>query len=95
MREEIIHIFAPPGKLGVIIDTPNDGPPVVSGIKDPSVIAGKVQIGDKLIAVDDEDVSHMTAIAVSKVIGRKSTNPSRKFTIRRTTVVEDGYGFGC
>jgi len=95
VREEIIHIFAPPGKLGVIIDTPNDGPPVVSGIKDPSVIAGKVKIGDKLIAVDDEDVSHMTAIAVSKVIGRKSTNPSRKFTIRRTTVVEDGYGFGC
>jgi C-terminal processing protease CtpA/Prc len=88
VREEIIHIFAPPGKLGVVIDTPDDGAPVVHAVKDSSVIADKMRVGDKLVAVDDEDVRSMTAIKVSKLISRKSANPSRKLTIIRTTIVE-------
>ena len=88
VREDVLHIFAPPGKLGVVIDTPDDGAPVVHAIKDTSVIASKIQVGDKLVAVDDEDVRSMTAIKVSKLISRKSANPSRKLTVVRTTVIE-------
>lgn len=88
VREEVMHIFAPPGKLGVVIDTPDDGAPVVHAVKDSSVIASKILVGDKLVAVDDEDVRSMTAIKVSKLISRKSANPSRKLTIVRTTVLE-------
>ena len=82
--EEVIHIFAPPGKLGVVIDTPDDGAPVVHAVKDTSVIADRIVVGDKLVAVDDEDVRSMTAIKVSKMISRKGANPSRKLTIVRT-----------
>jgi len=88
VREEVIHIFAPPGKLGVVIDTPDDGAPVVHAVKDSSVIADKITVGDKLVAVDDEDVRSMTAIKVSKLISRKSANPSRKLTVIRTVLVE-------
>jgi hypothetical protein len=88
VKEEVIHIFAPPGKLGVVIDTPDDGAPVVHAVKDSSVIADKIYVGDKLVAVDDEDVRSMTAIKVSKLISRKSANPSRKLTVIRTTLVE-------
>ena len=88
VKEEIIHIFAPPGKLGVVIDTPDDGAPVVHAVKDSSVIADKITVGDKLVAVDDEDVRSMTAIKVSKLISRKSANPSRKLTVIRTTMLE-------
>ena len=88
VKEEVIQIFAPPGKLGVVIDTPDDGAPVVHAVKDSSVIADKIQVGDKLVAVDDEDVRSMTAIKVSKLISRKSANPSRKLTVIRTTLVE-------
>jgi C-terminal processing protease CtpA/Prc len=87
VRDDVIHIFAPPGKLGVVIDTPDDGAPVVHAVKDTSVIAEKIQVGDKLVAVDDEDVRSMTAIKVSKLISRKSANPSRKLTVVRTTVI--------
>lgn len=83
-NEEVIHIFAPPGKLGVVIDTPDDGAPVVHAVKDTSVIADRIIVGDKLVAVDDEDVRSMTAIKVSKMISRKGANPSRKLTIVRT-----------
>ena len=88
VKEELIDIFAPPGKLGVVIDTPDDGAPVVHAVKDSSVIADKIHVGDKLVAVDDEDVRSMTAIKVSKLISRKSANPTRKLSIVRTTVAE-------
>jgi len=83
VREELLDIYAPAGKLGVVIDTPDDGAPVVHAVKDTSPIAEKVQVGDKLVAVDDEDVRAMTAIKVSKLISRKSNNASRKLTIIR------------
>eukprot|EP00581_Thalassiosira_minuscula_P019455 CAMPEP_0183717330 /NCGR_PEP_ID=MMETSP0737-20130205/10974_1 /TAXON_ID=385413 /ORGANISM="Thalassiosira miniscula, Strain CCMP1093" /LENGTH=832 /DNA_ID=CAMNT_0025946747 /DNA_START=388 /DNA_END=2886 /DNA_ORIENTATION=+ len=83
VREELLDIYAPAGKLGVVIDTPDDGAPVVHAVKDTSPICDKVQVGDKLVAVDDEDVRAMTAIKVSKLISRKSNNASRKLTIIR------------
>lgn len=89
VREELIDIYAPPGKLGVVIDTPDDGAPVVHAVKDSSVIADKLQVGDKLVAVDDEDVRSMTAIKVSKLISRKSGNPSRKLSLIRTVVIDE------
>lgn len=84
-REQVIVVEAPAGKLGVVIDTPDDGAPVVHAVKDTSVIANKIQVGDKLIKVDDEDVRSMTAIKVSKLISKKSANPVRRLTIVRTS----------
>ena len=86
-KEVLLDIYAPPGKLGVVIDTPDDGAPVVHAIKDSSVIADKLQVGDKLVAVDDEDVRTMTAIKVSKLISRKSANATRKLSVVRTTIL--------
>jgi len=81
--EKYFDIYAPGGKLGVVIDTPNNGAPVVHNIKDTCPIADQLMVGDKLIAVDDEDVRSMTALKVSKLISQKSNNPTRKFTIAR------------
>eukprot|EP00551_Chaetoceros_affinis_P008193 CAMPEP_0203662892 /NCGR_PEP_ID=MMETSP0090-20130426/692_1 /ASSEMBLY_ACC=CAM_ASM_001088 /TAXON_ID=426623 /ORGANISM="Chaetoceros affinis, Strain CCMP159" /LENGTH=496 /DNA_ID=CAMNT_0050525733 /DNA_START=542 /DNA_END=2032 /DNA_ORIENTATION=- len=82
-KEEFFEIYAPAGKLGVVIDTPNSGAPVVHNIKETCPIADQLRVGDKLIAVDDEDVRSMTAVKVSKLISQKSNNPTRKFTICR------------
>ena len=87
VKEEILQIFAPPGKLGVVIDTPDDGAPVVHAVKETSVVVDKVKVGDKLVAVDDEGVRTLTAIKVSKLISRKSANPSRKLTLLRITPI--------
>lgn len=86
-HEQVMIIEAPAGKLGVVIDTPDDGAPVVHAVKDSSVIADQIQVGDKLIAVDEEDVRSMTAIKVSKLISKKSANPSRRLTIVRSVAV--------
>ncbi|KAL3806020.1 hypothetical protein ACHAXA_000798 [Cyclostephanos tholiformis] len=85
LHEEILEVYAPAGKLGVVIDTPNDGAPVVHAVKDSSPIADKIKVGDKLVAVDDEDTRTMTAIRVSKLLSRKKDNETRKLTVIRLT----------
>jgi len=40
-------------------------------------------VGDKVVCVDDEDVSEMKAIQVSMILGSKSKNAQRKITVVR------------
>jgi hypothetical protein len=71
-------------------DTPNQNePPVVHDIKESSAIFGILQIGDRLIAIDDEDVTQMTATQVSKVISKKAANPVRLLRVIRTKNDDD------
>ena len=83
-RKETYEVVAPPGKLGVVIDTPSEGPPTVFAVKETSPLHGKVETGDHLMQVDDEDVSTFSAVKVSKLIGNKAKNPERKFLFSRT-----------
>ena len=71
-EQERFEIKVPPGKVGMVIDTPNGGVPVVHAIKAESVLAERVRVGDRLVAVDGDDVTIMTAVQVSKLISRKS-----------------------
>ncbi|GAX09588.1 hypothetical protein FisN_38Lh009 [Fistulifera solaris] len=84
----VVEIVAPAGKLGVVLDASDDpedpiGCPVVHTVKENSPLIGQLQVGDKLIALDDDDVRGMTAMQVSKLISMKSANPRRKFTVLR------------
>lgn len=95
VREELIEIYAPAGKLGVILEESTlegGGPPVVHGIRETSVLRNELLIGDRLIALDDEDVRKMPANKVSKMISKKMENATRKLSIIRT--VRGGTGGG-
>jgi len=85
-EEEQFEIIAPSGKLGVVIDTPYNGGnvPVVHAIKDTSVLADRVRIGDKLLSVDGQDTRNMSAIKVSKLISAKAMEPQRKLVFLRS-----------
>mmetsp|Transcript_11478 Transcript_11478/g.17543 ORF Transcript_11478/g.17543 Transcript_11478/m.17543 type:complete len:298 (-) Transcript_11478:173-1066(-) len=88
-EETTMTIHAPTGKLGVVIDTPTSSQngttmPIVHAVKDSSPLAKKIQVGDKLIMVDEEDVTSLTALQVSKLLARKSGQSVRKLTIVRT-----------
>jgi len=83
-EDERIEIIAPPGKLGVVIDTPMNGFPMVHAIKETSVLSGRVRIGDKLVSVDGEDTTEMSAIKVSKLISSKAMNPQRRMLFLRS-----------
>jgi hypothetical protein len=70
-RVKPFEVRAPPGKLGMVVDTPHGGVPVVRAIKPDSVLTGRVLIGDRLISVDYQDVTNMTALEVSSLISLK------------------------
>ena len=83
-EEEQIVVKAPSGKLGIVIDTPSAGVPVVHAIKETSVLVNNVRIGDKLISVDGEDTTTLSAIRVSKLISSKARNPERVMVFLRS-----------
>ncbi|GAX09248.1 hypothetical protein FisN_17Lh284 [Fistulifera solaris] len=80
---ELIDVILPAGKLGIVIDTPDNGLPVIHAVKRTSAVRDQLRVGDKLLAIDDEDIRDKTAFHVSKIISSKMFNPQRKFTIVR------------
>ena len=58
--------------------------PVVHAIKETSVLANQVKVGDRLLSVDGVDCTGMTAMNVSKLISQRAQNPSRAFVFSRS-----------
>ena len=73
--------FAPPGKLGVAIDTVNNQP-VVHRVLDKSPLSGVLRRSDVIIAVDDEKTSSMSAADVTTLMEKKMDH-KRKITYLR------------
>lgn len=83
---ETLEIYAPSGKLGVVIDvTSHSSTPIVHAIKDTCPIRDEIRVGDELYFVDDVDVRRMTAVEVSRLISRKCHQEARKLTVGRKT----------
>eukprot|EP00590_Aulacoseira_subarctica_P007386 CAMPEP_0172434366 /NCGR_PEP_ID=MMETSP1064-20121228/70593_1 /TAXON_ID=202472 /ORGANISM="Aulacoseira subarctica , Strain CCAP 1002/5" /LENGTH=548 /DNA_ID=CAMNT_0013182579 /DNA_START=606 /DNA_END=2252 /DNA_ORIENTATION=- len=81
--EQRVVVMAPPGKLGVVIDTFDNGEPGVNSIRDDSVLRDQLKVGDILVEFDGVDTTEMTALQVSTLIGEKSKNPVRKLVFVR------------
>jgi len=71
--------IAPPGKLGIIIDTSSQGP-IVHTVKPGSVLEGLLFEGDLIVAVDDEDTSEWSAHSLTRLMAKKSKF-ERKITV--------------
>jgi len=68
-----VNVFAPPGKLGIILANKADAKgTVVSGVRTSSVLVEKISPGDRIIAIDGEDVSRMTVSEITTIMARKS-----------------------
>lgn len=63
----------------------DDGPcgAMIYTCKEGSTLQNKVQYGDRIVAVNDKDVQHMTAIQVTKLLAKKSSHRLRKISIVR------------
>lgn len=78
-------VVAPPGKLGIILANKADSKgTVVSGVRTSSVLAEKISPGDRIIAIDGEDVSRMTVSEITTIMARKAEF-ERTLTVLTTT----------
>jgi C-terminal processing protease CtpA/Prc len=79
-----VTVVAPPGKLGIILANKADSKgTVVSGVRTSSVLAEKISPGDRIVAIDGEDVSRMTVSEITTIMSRKS-DYERTLTILTT-----------
>jgi len=73
VKKTKVNVFAPPGKLGIILANKADAKgTVVSGVRTSSVLVEKISPGDRIIAIDGEDVSRMTVSEITTIMARKS-----------------------
>jgi C-terminal processing protease CtpA/Prc len=73
-------VLAPPGPIGIVVDTTKKGC-IVHSLKKTSPMQGLITPGDFIIALDDVDVRKMDAASLTKLMARKSQQKQRKFTL--------------
>ena len=73
-------VFAPPGPLGMVVDTVTKGC-IVHSLKKNSPMQGLINPGDLIVALDDFDVRKMDAASLTKLMAKKSQQKERKFTL--------------
>lgn len=81
LRQTMISrtIVAPPGKLGIVIDTTLEGP-IVFKINPQSPLEGSLFPGDIIVAIDDVDTRAMSASAITALMVR-TANLRRTLTV--------------
>eukprot|EP00985_Skeletonema_marinoi_P016272 scaffold8685_cov82-Skeletonema_marinoi.AAC.1 len=71
-----LAVLAPPGKLGIVLEMEDTGcapsANVVGRLRISSVMANQVCPGDRIVAIDDEDVRHMSVEEISSIMARKN-----------------------
>jgi hypothetical protein len=73
-------VFAPPGPIGIVVDTIDKGC-IVHSLKKTSPMQGLINPGDLIVALDDFDVRAMDAASLTKLMAKKSQQKERKFTL--------------
>lgn len=61
-----ITISVPAGKLGMVLDDPEEGGSAyVSEVKETCPVKDQIRVGDRVVAVDNDDVSEKKAVDIS------------------------------
>mmetsp|Transcript_11936 Transcript_11936/g.28314 ORF Transcript_11936/g.28314 Transcript_11936/m.28314 type:complete len:1052 (-) Transcript_11936:394-3549(-) len=85
VRRSKTTIVAPPGKLGIILANKADSKgTVVSGVRTSSVLVDRISPGDRIVAIDGEDVSRMTVSEITTIMSRKAEY-ERRLTVLTAT----------
>ena len=79
-RAGLFDVFAPPGYIGIIVDTTKHGP-VVHSLKPTSPMLGLINPGDLIVGLDDQDTRSMTAATLTKLMAKKANQKERKITL--------------
>jgi hypothetical protein len=79
-RAGLYDVFAPPGAIGIVVDTTKFGP-AVHALKRNSPMLGLINPGDLIVGLDDEDARGMTAATLTRLMASKSNQKERKITL--------------
>ena len=77
---ESYDCYAPPGPLGVVLESTPEGP-MVHSLKPASRLASVLSPGDLVVGVDDIDTRGMTATGLARLMVMLSQQPQRKISL--------------
>jgi hypothetical protein len=81
-----VHVYVPPGKLGVILADQHDGNgTTITSIKSGSPVERILKPGDKLVAVDEIAVVEMSCSQITSLIASRA-DQERRFTVMTTAI---------
>lgn len=87
-KTQTLEVFVPKGKLGIQLKKNDDGRTILIGDVDrSSMLLDQVLVGDILLSVNDETVTNMDLLDVSRLIMAKSKE-IRKLNLLRTSCVQ-------
>jgi len=78
-KDQLYDVYAPPGPLGIIIDTTPEGPTIHS-LRPKSQLVGLVSPGDSIVELDGVNTRNMTAATFTGLMAEKSES-ERKITL--------------
>jgi len=78
-KDKLFDVSAPPGPLGIIIDTTPEGP-MIHSLKPTSQLLGLVNPGDLIVGLDGVDTRNMTAATFTRLMAKRSQG-ERKITL--------------
>ena len=78
-KDKLFDVYAPPGPLGIIIDTTPEGP-MIHSLKPTSQLLGLVNAGDLIVGLDGVDTRNMTAATFTRLMAKRSQG-ERKITL--------------
>jgi C-terminal processing protease CtpA/Prc len=85
-KKRKIIVVVPPGKLGIVLSNRNDGKGTfVAEVRPTSSMRDMIAPGDKIVGVDEQDVTRMTVNEITSLMANRSTDE------RRLTFVSTSY----
>jgi len=78
-KDKLFDVYAPPGPLGIIIDTTPEGP-MIHSLKPTSQLSGLVSPGDLIVGLDGVDTRNMTVATFTRLMAKRSQG-ERKITL--------------
>eukprot|EP00977_Amphora_coffeiformis_P007720 scaffold1690_cov182-Amphora_coffeaeformis.AAC.77 len=77
-KKKRVVVIVPPGKLGIVLAKRRDGRgTVVAEVRPSSVMKGMVSPGDKILAVDEKDVTDMALNDITTLMESRSSSERR------------------
>jgi len=76
----VYDFYAPPGPLGIVIESTSEGP-MVHSMSHSSPLLGIVDRGDYIIGLDDVDTKGMNAAQLTRLMAKRSQQPQRKISL--------------
>ncbi|GAX13617.1 hypothetical protein FisN_14Lh373 [Fistulifera solaris] len=84
-----VVVAIPPGKLGIVLTNRSSGPGTfVSKVRPTSCLRGLLSSGDKLVALDGEDITLMTVSEVTSLITARSDQERTLTVLRKVDGIE-------